>query len=66
MHLLRNYFVFNYTPQSDPNEKTFWTMYSTPGRGQIESKTISTTLSALEMNPHTVQWVDYLSYKYIF
>lgn len=36
MHLLRNYFVFNYTYQSDPNEKTFWTMYSTPGRGQSE------------------------------
>lgn len=38
MHLLRNYFVFNYTYQSDPNEKTFWTRYSTPGRGQIESE----------------------------
>lgn len=38
MHLLRNYFVFNYTYQSDPNEKTLWTMYSTPGRGQIESE----------------------------
>lgn len=38
MHLLRNYFVFNYTYQSDPNEKIFWTMYSTPGRGQIASE----------------------------
>lgn len=63
MHLLRNYFVFNYTYQCDPNEKTF---YSTPGRGQIESEDHKYSLSALEMNPHTVQWVDYLSYKYIF
>lgn len=30
-------FFFNCTYQSDPNEKTFWTMFSTPGRGQIES-----------------------------
>lgn len=35
---IKNYFVFNYTYQCDPNEKTFWTMYSTPGRGHIESE----------------------------
>lgn len=38
MHLLRNYFVFNYNYQSDPNEKTFSTMCSTPGGGLIESE----------------------------
>lgn len=38
MHLLRNYFVFNYTYQNGPNEKTLWTMYSTSRRGQIESE----------------------------
>lgn len=54
MHLLRNYFVFNYTYQCDPNEKTSWTMYSTPGRGQIESEDHKYHFEALEMNPHTV------------
>lgn len=33
---------------------------------RLSQKTVSTTVSALEVTLHTLQWVDYLSYKYIF
>lgn len=41
MHLLRNYFVFNYTYQSAPNEKNLCTVPREEVK--LSQKTVSTT-----------------------
>lgn len=41
-------------------------MYSTQGRGQIDSEDCKYHCERSGVNLHTLQWVDYLSYKYIF